>query len=301
MNLLDKIKFNLDSFAGFSQPRLGDTSAEETAKGARQSTAASVNQTEYYFWKHTQIIQRVLTNALNISKKILPKNPVYMRNLYDDMEIKYLEVDASRMRNALLGLYVVHGSATVAKTEGMRQLALSAAGKQGDPVDMGEIMLATTENEIKQILRGLRRKQSENAQAQQQHEQEIAKMEQQERQADREWEKEKLYSTLESQERQEWIRSFINQKDNEKDINTDQIPDALQYTQLFEQQYENLRKDQRERRKQDLDHTVKTRELDIKQQDIKVKKDKNEIDLKNQKNDLQIEKIRAKAKSKTSS
>jgi len=300
MNMLDKIKFNLDSFAGFSQPRLGDTSSEETARGARQSVATSVNQTEYYFWKHTQIIQRTLTNALNISKKILPNNPVYMRNLYDDMEIKYLEVDAKRMRNAMVGLYVVHGSATVTKTESVRQMAIAAAGKQGNPVDMASILLATTENEIKQMLRTLTRKQSEAAQQQQQHEQEIAQMEQQEKQADREWEREKHFSQLESEERQEWIRSFINQKDNEKDINADQVPDALQYTQLFEQQYENLRKDQRERRKQDLDHTVKSRELDIKEKDLKVKKEKNQIDLKNQKNDLEIEKVRARAKTKTS-
>jgi hypothetical protein len=300
MNMLDKIKFNLDSFAGFSQPRLGDTSSEETARGARQSVATSVNQTEYYFWKHTQIIQRTLTNALNISKKILPNNPVYMRNLYDDMEIKYLEVDAKRMRNAMVGLYVVHGSATVTKTESVRQMAIAAAGKQGNPVDMASILLATTENEIKQMLRTLTRKQAEATQQQQQHEQEIAQMEQQEKQADREWEREKHFSQLESEERQEWIRSFINQKDNEKDINADQVPDALQYTQLFEQQYENLRKDQRERRKQDLDHTVKSRELDIKEKDLKVKKEKNQIDLKNQANDLQIEKVRARAKSKTS-
>jgi hypothetical protein len=299
MNMLDKIKFNLDSFAGFSQPRLGDTSSEETARGARQSVATSVNQTEYYFWKHTQIIQRTLTNALNISKKILPNNPVYMRNLYDDMEIKYLEVDAKRMRNALVGLYVVHGSATVTRTESVRQMAIAAAGKQGNPVDMAEILLATTENEIKQMLRTLTRKQSEAAQQQQQHEQEIAQMEQQEKQLDRDWEKEKHFSQLESEERQEWIRSFINQKNNQADLNADQVPDALQYTQLFEQQYENLRKDQRERRKQDLDHTVKSRELDIKEKDLKVKKEKNQIDLKNQKNDLEIEKVRAKAKSKT--
>jgi hypothetical protein len=216
------------------------------------------------------------------------------------MEIKYLEVDAKRMRNASVGLYVVHGSATVARTEATRQMAMSAAGKNGNPVDMAEIMLATTENEIKQMLRTITRKQSEAAQQQQQHEQEIAQMEQQEKQLDRDWEKEKHFTQLESEERQEWIRSFINQKNNQADLNSDKIPDALQYSEMFEQQYENLRKDQRERRKQDLDHTVKSRELDIKEKDLKVKKEKNQIDLKNQKNDLEIEKVRARAKSKTS-
>ena len=204
------------------------------------------------------------------------------------------------MRNASVGLYVVHGSATVARTEATRQMAMSAAGKNGNPVDMAEIMLATTENEIKQMLRTITRKQSEAAQQQQQHEQEIAQMEQQEKQLDRDWEKEKHFTQLESEERQEWIRSFINQKNNQADLNSDKIPDALQYSEMFEQQYENLRKDQRERRKQDLDHTVKSRELDIKEKDLKVKKEKNQIDLKNQKNDLEIEKVRARAKSKTS-
>jgi hypothetical protein len=301
MNMLDKIKFNLDSFAGFSQPRLGDTSNEETARGARQSAAASVNQTEYYFWKHTQIIQRVLTNALNISKKILPNNPVYMRNLYDDMELRYIETDAKKMRNASVGLYVVHGSAAITRTEATRQMAMSAAGKQGDPVDMAEILLATTENEIKEMLRGMRRRATEATQQEQAHEKEMNDAQIADKQEERAWEKEKHYSGLESEERQEWIRSFINQKDNERDANADQVPDALQYTELFEQQYENLRKDQRERRKQDLDHSVKNRELDIKQQDVKVKREKNQIDLKNQKNDLQIEKLRARAKKKTSS
>lgn len=302
MLILDKIKINLDAFAGFSQPRLGDTSREETARQSQQSQATSVNQTEYYFWKHTQIIQRVLTNALNISKKILPKNPVYLRNLYDDMEIRYVEVDAARMRNAMLGIYVVHGSQTVSRTEAVRQMAMAASGKQGaNGVDMAELILATTENEIKEILRRLNRKAQEAQQAQMQHELEQVELEQQNKAEDRAWEKEKHYSGLASEERQEWIRSFINQENNLVDTNADNIPDALQYQEFFESKLENMRKDQRERRKQDLDHTIKREELNVKKKEVKVKEQKNQIDLKNQANDLAIEKLRARNKPKPKS
>lgn len=302
MNMLDRIKYNCDQFAGFSQPRLANTSNEETARQSMQSQQNSVNQTEYYFWKHSQTIQRVLTIALNTSKKLIRNGDIMvLRTMYDDMEQKYLESDAASVRNARLNLFVVHGSQTIARTEAVRQMAIAAAGKSGDQLDMSDLILAQTENEIRQNLRELRRMAEQRAEQGRQHEKELVQMQNQEKAEQRAWDKEKHYSKLQSDERREYMRTFINQDDNMKDVDDNGMADIFEGQRVIEEQAENLREHQRQMRQQDLDQQNQSEDRKLKRRELKIKEDANKIELKNQENDLKIAKQNARNRSKSKS
>jgi hypothetical protein len=292
--LLDKIKANCDAFAGFYQSRLGNTSQENTASQSQMSVSNSVNQTEYYFWKHTNLIQRVLTQAINIRKKILPDDTAYFHSMYSDMEQRYISTEGKKIRDADLGVVVTHGVKSITRREAVRQMAISASGKTGESQDMAALILAETENEIKKILRTITRKSNERYQQEQQAAQQAHQAEMEQKEKDRAWEKEKHYSNLDSQERQEWIRSFINQENNAIDNDNNKIPDALEYETHFEKVNDNMRKHQRELNKQNNDARLKDKELSIKEKEVKVKQDANRIEEKNQANDLAIARQNAK-------
>jgi hypothetical protein len=293
MNMLDRIKMNCDSFAGFSQPRVAGTHNAPTQGQDQQKLESSFNQTEFWFWKHSKICERVLTLGLNIEKRLVKKRQDYTV-LYDDLEQRYIDADLDKATAENCGVYVINATKEITKREALRQMAAAAAGKNGVPEDMADIIIADTINEVNKVLKSMKRKREEAQQQQQQMEQ--AQMQQQKQMADEAlaWEKEKLYATLQSEERQEYIRSFINQEDNLKDTDLDQMPDILEQDKLFELSADNQRKHQREMRKMDMEKAIKDKELSIKDKEVAVKKEKNQIDLKNQANDLAIEKQRSR-------
>jgi hypothetical protein len=177
-------------------------------------------------------------------------------------------------------------------------MAVNAAAKTAQPEDMAEIILADTQNEIKKALKSISRKNHELEQQQSQQQQ--AQIEANQKLADEKiaWEREKLYATLESEERQEFIRTFGGRNASPTDdLNENDIPDALEMGQLFEQTSDNMRKHQRENRKMDIEERTKDKELSLKEKEIAVKKEKNQVDLKNQANDLAISRLQSKKRS----
>lgn len=301
MQMLDKIAANCASFAGFSPPRLADTTKEETAQQSELSNRNSVNQTEYYFWKHSQAIQRVLTLALDIGRRLLKSGQmIQLRNMYDDMDQRYLETDAANIRSANVNLFIVHGSEAIRRTEAVKQMAMSAAGKTGDGLDMADIMLSQTENEIKQQLREIRRMREQQMQADRQKEIQIQELQNKDKAEERAWQREKHYSELESEERQEYMRSFMNQDDNLKDVNGNETADILEGQSIIQKQSADLQKHQRELRKQDIDDGNKKKELSIKEQEVRIKQDSLKVDRENMKNDKEIANINARNRNRKS-
>lgn len=298
MNLLDKIKMNCDSFAGFSQNRVAGQSNAPTQGQDQQKLISSANQTEYYFWKHSKISERVLTLGLNIEKMLVRKRKD-KSVLFDDIESRFIDTDIEKATMANTNLWVVNNSELLSKRELLRQMATNAAAKTGMPEDMGDIIMADTLTEINKSLRRLSRKNAEQAARQQQIDQQKFETEMQNKEEDRAWEKEKHYSTLQSEERQEYMRTFINQENNLKDEDKNGIADILERDKHFENVINNVRKNQLQQTKIDNENKNKSKELDIKKEEVGIKKKKNEIDLKNQENDLAIARLNAKNRTKS--
>lgn len=299
MRLLEQLKQNCDSFAGFSQPRLGDRSSDPTAQQGQQRLVASVNQTEYYFWKHSQIIQQVLTHCLNINKVLIKKDP-HRELLFDDLEERYIDVDIDKITAANSGLYVINSTQELTKREALRQMAMSAAGKTGQAKDMGEIIMADTQNEIRLVLRRMDRKQNETQQQNYQLEQDKIKAEQDQANQDRAWEREKLYATLASREREAYMKTFGLQDNNLKDENGNGTPDVLDYYDFIEKQADNLRKDAIKREELSMKRDQSNKEISLKEKEIGIKRESLKVERENMKNDKEIAQINAKNRNKPS-
>lgn len=298
MNILEKIKYNCDAFAGFAPGRVAAQSPVDTVGQENNQINASVNQTEYWYFKHSKLIERVLTHAINIAKSLL-KNQSYLRNMLDDMDIAYIETENMDLANEKIHVFVTNSSEALADKEALRSLVQPAMQNGGDISDGAEIILAKTQSEVQNVLDNIKRQNAERRQQEQQMEQQKLQTEKQIADDDRAWEKEKLYATLGSQERQKMIMTFGFQDDNTKDTDGNGNSDMLDMREqmINEQAIQNKSINDRmkmslDQQKAEKDHSLKSRELDIKEKEIKT-------DEKNQKNDLQIARIQSKNKSKS--
>jgi hypothetical protein len=304
INLLDKIKMNCDSFAGFSENRVAGQSNAPTQGQDQQKLISSVNQTEYYFWKHSKICERVLTLGLNI-EKILVRKRKDKSVLFDDMEQRFIDADLDKATAENSNIFVINNTQLLQKKDALRQMAAAAAGKMGNSEDMSDIIMADTFHEIKKVVKTIRKRNEQQAQAQQQAEQEQFRLEMEQKEKDRNWEQEKHYSTLESEERQTYMQTFSRQQDNLKDADQNGIPDILEHEKVFETIADNSRKHQREMNKifNDNDNkkrelSLKGKELGIKEKEIEIKKEQNRIAKENQANDLKIAQQNAKGRNR---
>ncbi len=292
MNLLERIKQECQQIAGFNEGRLGNATQEQTASQSQQSLVTSVNQTEYLFFKHFQLIQRVLSYALNLSKQTIKNNDT-LRNLFNDMEQQYLDFDADKITNANLGVYLSNTSEDLRKKESLLQLLQAATQNGADIADMAEMLLSDTISETRNILMKLRKKTQQNQQAAQQQEQAKLQSDQQIAQMTQEKIDEREDKKLENNLEVAYIKTFGGKNASpEDDTNLDSIPDVLQYEEFGLKEKAHLAEVQ-----------AKNRELDLKEKDILVKanlkiKDQ-QLEKENMANDLQVAKLNAKNRSKS--
>lgn len=295
MQILDKIKANCDAFAGFSQPRLSEQG--ETLGQDRQSIAASVNQTEYWYFKHTKLIEKVLSQAVNLQKRLMKDNK-FLRNLFDDLELAYIDYENLDLDNEMLQVFITNSSEALAQKELLRSLGQAAVQNGADLLDTSDILLAETQSEVRNVLEKLREeKKQQEAQAQQ--------LEQQKMQTLDKINQDKINNDnlmldkkLASQERQMYMRTFAMQENNLVDSNDDQVPDVLQNIDYFTRMskasndaYTGANKVINERKKMNNDFKLKQKELDIKNREL-------DIQLKNQENDLKIATKNAQGRNK---
>ncbi len=297
MNILDKIKMNCDAFAGFSQPRLGDQSSVDSGKQANQSMVASVNQTEYWYFKHSKLVQMVLGQAVNLQKRLI-KNSGFLRNLFDDMELAYLNYENLDLDNEMLQVFVTNSSEALAQKEMLKQMVTPAMQNGADLLDMSDIILAETQSEVRNVLEKLRRQRQQAEEANRKAEQE--KLETLERIENTKQDREdiRLDKKLASQERQSYIRTFAMQPDNLVDDNKNNVPDSLEYMDYFTRMSKantdtisTLGKLKNERKKIEVDETLKKKELELKDKEL-------DIERENMANDLAISVNNRKGRSK---
>lgn len=294
MELLERIKQECNSIAGFNEGRLGNAGQEQTASQASQSLVTSVNQTEYLFFKHFQLIQRVLNYALNLSKQTI-KNNDSLRNLFDDMEQQFLEIDAQDIELASVGVYLSNTGEDLRKKESLGMLLQAAVQNGADMIDMADLLLADTVSEIRTISAKIRKK------TQERFEQEQA-ANSQKIEAQKEIEANKLaqedkhfYDKLQSDQEIAYIKTFGGRNASPTDdANADTIPDVLQFDEFNLKMQEFQHKQSSEQRKLDLEEKKAAADAMLKMRD-------QELTEKNMENDIRVAQINAKNRNKPSS
>jgi hypothetical protein len=254
MKILDGLEQKCNQIAGFSEPRLGNSSAENTLGQSSQSLVASVNQTEYWFFKHSHLVQRVLTNAINLERFLLKNDKTSLRNLYNDVELQHLDMDTigDRFLNEKIGIYLTNSNEDLRKKEMVNNLMQTAASKGEDYVNILELIMADSISETKNIYQSLKRR--EDAKYQKEIEMRNKELEAKlaESKADRE-SREKIATERNNTEiEKEYMRTFSMQKDNLKDTDTSGIADVLEFEKFRDQVETNRAKLTIEMKKQEI-------------------------------------------------
>jgi hypothetical protein len=156
MDALERIKQECDSIAGFAAGRVASQSQEQTLGQSNQALTASVNQTEYLFFKHAKLIERVMNQTMNLAKNKLKDNK-FMRNLFDDYEQAFIDFELKDILNAKMGLYITNATDDQRKRAAMESLMQPAMQNGADFADMSELIMAETISETRQLANKLRK------------------------------------------------------------------------------------------------------------------------------------------------
>jgi hypothetical protein len=273
MNMLERIKMECDSIAGFSPQRIaGSNGASSTLGEANQQLLSSVNQTEYFFFKHSQLIQKVLNYALNLEQK---NAKVYgtLRNLMDDMENAYIdEAHIDKFCNSKIGLYVTNSLEDLQAKQRLDTLTNLAVSNGADIADVSEAVLARSVSEIQNIYERLRRMRKEAAAIEQQQKQ--AELELKKYEADQQ---NKIIMKMHDDKMQNnkdvaYIKTFAMQEDNMKDTDANGQPDILEYQKLWQEHNIKAQDLEIKRRKQFSDERYNAEDINVRKMDVEAKK-----------------------------
>lgn len=318
LQLLEYLQTECNRIVGFSPQRLGDVKATETATATNAALSKSYAQTEFNFRTHNNIKGRVLTNLLEQIKFNLTEGyeDTYFLN---DLSIAFLKVSAG-FKFSDTCVYVSDS----AKDAEILQIAKQMI----QPIlqNSGSLMAAFT-MASEESIGIIREKLEEVDAARAQMEQEKLKIEQESIASKERLEMEKLSrndinlqldreNNIEVAELKVLSSAALGSKD--VDLNDNNIPDYTEISKIGLEQsklrFEQTRDDKQfkaedKKRKQEDIHKnkelkIKEKEIKIKERDISSKEKQNAESLKvereNMKNDLQIARINAKNRAKSS-
>jgi hypothetical protein len=255
------------SQVGITPQRLGNVAASETATGTQQAVAQSYAQTESYFTRFNEYKRRTLKMNLDIAQYVQSQElDVTVSYVKSDMSRAFVKLNGTDLMLADLHCYVSNSQEDVRQLETLRQLFMTNNNVGATPLDLAQVIMSNSPAEIKAHLEVATQHNEEKYQQQMQMEQQKIDVEKQIEQAKMEFEAEQNQLDRDNRKEVEYIKTFINQKDNMADKNGDAQPDILEYAKFASSIDDNHQKMQLERDKQRLkrEEAVTKKEMQLK-------------------------------------
>lgn len=219
---------------GMSPQREGDVGQNETATGIEQGNNGSYNQTRSYFTDFSDYVKRNKKHALGIWQYYESKNDsILLQTMQGEEERAFIELSGSDLSWAVWDLYVSDNAEDLRKHNLIKSLFMNNPNVTTNSLDIYTVIESKSPAVVKNQL-GKSQQQKEKLE-QQNIEMQKAATESAERtaQAALAWEKEKHYTKLHSEEKQEYIRTFGGKNGSPTDdSNSDGTFDILQYEKL---------------------------------------------------------------------
>jgi len=264
---------------GITPQRLGEIAASETKYGTEQALSQSYAQTESYFTRFSEYKKRTLKMNLDIAQYVQSKNQdVTVMYTKSDMSRAFISINGTELLLSDFHVYVSNSQEDIRQLETLRQLFLTNNTVGASPLDLATVIMSNSPAEIKNQLEVAMANNERKYQEQQQ-------LEQQKIQTDKELAQEKMERDdnnkqldRESKEKIAYMQTFNRQDDNLKDANSDQLADVLEYGKLSLEAEAGQSKLQLEKDKQTLerekliaDKEAKSKELSLKQDELRVR------------------------------
>lgn len=295
MEAMSKLEEMAGELVGVNKQRQGDISASENVGNVNTSISQSTLVTEYWFFKHNEVKEAVLTRLLELSK-LCYKDGIKTQFFLDEGYSTFLDIDGDLYNDSEYGVFLTNSSKDNQIKESLKSLAQAAL--QNDKLKFSDIIKIMKSDSIaeieKTILKGEAEKQQQVEQQQEadrqnqkdmqdtqiQHEKEIRDAEAEEHQLDRENKIE--VATI----------NTLRGKDGPSDADNNGIIDSFEQSKLFLEQS-----------KLAYTSSLKEKEILTKHKDIETKANterfKAETALKIAKENKTASEIKAKKASKT--
>lgn len=286
--------FKNEAFAvvGITPQRLGSVTASETATGTQQAVNNSYAQTEPYFDQHmNHLMPRVRQMMLDAAQFISATKPeTRLSYLNKDEENEFFQMEGYKL---LLRDFKVFAKSTAdikQLRDKLEQLAMQTIPAGGSLVDAARMISMQSPAEIISKLSEAEEKREMQIKAQQDHERQLQEAqqafmdEQEAKQMENEnyWKERLMQKDIYIAE----IKAMGYAKDT--DINTDNIPDALQVNQFLHEQNisaqdQLLKSEELAQKKQKLndDASARQQEMSLRREEMKSKERIEKMKLRN--------------------
>ena len=217
---------------GMNDQRIGEIGRNETATGIQESKASSYNQTKSYYTDFSDYVKRNKKHALNLAQYYQSKNDtIILQSPQGEESRAFITLSGNDLKWAEFDLYVSDNSEDLRKLNLMQSMIMNNPNLTTDALDVYAIIETKSPAVVKQQLTKSKQEREALEQQKMQQQQEAIAANERMQQEQLAWEKEKHYTSLQSKEKQEYIRTFINQQNNMK-TGDNAVPDILEYEKL---------------------------------------------------------------------
>lgn len=288
MQLLEYIEKRCGESVGITKQIEGQIGSEEAVRNTQQALIQSANIIEPYFEVHNNIKRNVLQALIEVAKVAYAEfQPAYLSYVLDDMSRKMVEMDYDLLENSTYGIFVSNSMKSSEALQMVQQLSHAALQNQRIELsDVIKIMRSESIREAEELLLVAEKDRIQREQAVQQ--QQIQSQEQQANAA-REWEREKL--SIEHSNTMDEItlkgeidlqkQTILSMGFNEdKDLDKDGTPDVLEVYKTgkdVEIKQEKLELDKQKLAQQKIEHKDK---VELESKKIKAQQKKNNVNTK---------------------
>jgi len=174
MEILQKLEMMVEDIMGVSPQRMGDIGKSETATGAQTSISRSTNVTRPWFYFHDLVKEAVLSELLELAK-IAYIDGTEIELFLSEFEIATLQVNGDDLNGSDMGVFVTNSFEDRVNREKMEQLLMSAVNQgKAELSDAAKVLESQSMNYTKSTLDAAEQRLVEREQAAQKEQSRIA-------------------------------------------------------------------------------------------------------------------------------
>lgn len=245
VEILNALDQQIADVAGVTRQREGQVSPTEAVTNAQSNINMSAVITEPYAFLHDKNWEQVLTSLLQSAQMAYKGKHIIKQYVLDDLSVATIEITPDELTDADIGIFISNSykdDMTFQKLEGLAQaLVQNDRAKFSDLIKM---LNSSSAQELESYIIDSEQKAEQMAQQQQQQQMQMQMQIHQDQMASEEADRETKIRVAE-------IQSFSRMQD--QDSNDNGVPDQLEIDKLRAQ------------------IGIKNRELDLKEQDMKIK------------------------------
>lgn len=195
--MLQQIESMAGKISGVTDQRLGQIDNRETVGGVERAVTQSSHITERLFFVHDETKKRVLAALLDTAKHAYRNSKSKKLNfVLDDMSRIFLEFNGEDFASSEFDLFITNSSNDLEIRQGLKQIAFAAAQNGGRSSMYADIIMTESMSEIIMKLNEsdeeMAQRQADLEKMRQENASQLAQLEAQEREADRQLEYDRL-------------------------------------------------------------------------------------------------------------